>query len=250
MARPVQLSKLNYFALLMPDVVSRNHPVSLPPLSLELIEKMYGPVQDLALEIGEYQLAQVINLELFKIIRDRNVEALDNYLRPDQDKLNPSRYIRFLEAIAEIAVSQRDEDFLSIINLREDHHLEFALKYFRDRIYWDNMVRSTTSGILLADRADQTVKDQILLLTGAYREYLRAGKGNRKKVCREIQSREDFDNAKLKYIREEFIRYDDYFDRLTQLINDSGDETLQTTPFAFTDDQKAELISICSEYML
>ena len=250
MVRPIQLSNLNYFALLMPEVVSRNYPVSLPPLSPELIEKMYGPVQDLSLEIGGYQLSQRSNLELEKIIWDQDVEALDQYLKPDHDRLNPSRYARFLETIAEIVISLRGEGFENQLSTLEDQHLDFVLRYYRDNVYWDRAVQFTTSGILLAERADQSDKDQIWLLANAYSEYLSAGKGNRKKVCREIESRDKFKKAKLVNIREEFMRYDRYFKRMAQLINDSAEETSHPAPFAFTDDQKAELISQCSMYVL
>lgn len=242
MARPVQLSKLNYFALLMPDVVSRNHPVSLPPLSLELIEKMYGPVQDLSLEVGKHQMRHRSDLELQQILWDQDARALDSYLMNDQDELIPSRYTQFLEIIAKIAVSLMGEGFENKLSTLKEQHFDFAIKYYRDKIYWIDMVKFTTSGILLAERADQSVKDQIWLLGNAYREYLGAGEGNRNKVCREIESRGEFKKAILVNIRQEFIRYDRYFEDLAEKIDDSR--------FAFTNDQKAELISICSEYML
>ncbi len=252
MARPIRISRSNYFILLIPDIVSmlRSAPDDVLPESL--LKLIYEPAGELATEIGLKQYQETSTIEVDVIIMLKNPEMLDKYLTKGGQKLIQSRYLKFLESIVESIIEERSGGDNNQASSRSTDKIDFALDYYRNKIYQERIRRFTTAGIVLAEEVPDSLQVQIFFAASGYADYLEAihSKGKSKlDACTEIEERDIFKKNIIQNIRQDYHKYDSYFERLETLIDKSTtkvDGQPTQYPFRLTDKQKAELISHCA----
>lgn len=245
MARPIRISKSNYYILLMHDVVKlqRDEPDLFPHLLNLLLRKYARKI--------EYEYRLNLNtvlpyIDVIAAVCGENPDELEQYLTRGREKIDPIAYRTFLEYLL-------DNLSMEILASPDDFKIrsstKFGIEYYMDRL-WDR--RNTQTGFRLVNKVPTDLQYQISLLAHGYSDYLHAIEVDGKSktvICDEMESRPEFKKQYLTNVRQEYNRYDVYFNRIEYFLNEYNvehDMRLSTGQIALTREQKSNLISTCS----
>ncbi len=249
MGRPVAISTSNYHILFMlqamhyieEDLESRFAP--------EVLHSMSGYAVKNYVELNAELQKEGIMDFLDSAISSGDWDRLDKLLFDDEGKIKRAAYTRFLESII-VKVLEPYSNHLPT----NDPWVEFAKKYFEKRFYEDRVSRYSYIHMLFMTDVSRAKMNEIRLVAGGYRTYLKliTNKGMTKPAaCQAIAEDEAFADWRQESLRQEFNRYDDYFEGMAAEMSKTPITTTvwKSTPIALDLETRAALIEQCSYHV-